>query len=171
MNDKSLNREKYWKSVFSEAAQKYESDDQISLWTEHGLYRRIELCFRILDKHLNGSERILDVGCGPGPYCRILAERGYSVVGLDYSESVLRQGSRSERPLWFNRRRYNPFKLRHLLQQHGFRNIQFQGVYIFPKYARFLERLFDRLDTKFGIRFLIAAQAFVIVASIGEERR
>lgn len=36
--------------------------------------------------HLNGSEiSILDLGCGPGLYCELLAERGHHVTGMDFS--------------------------------------------------------------------------------------
>jgi ubiquinone/menaquinone biosynthesis C-methylase UbiE len=253
MDDSLLKRERYWKTIFSEAAHKYESDDQISLWTEQGLYRRVEACLRILEKHLTGVERILDAGCGPGTYCRILAERGYSVVGLDYSEPGIRKAieksegkhirysigdiyslpfkdssfdtvicvgafqyitneeeavielrrilrnkpgllvlitlnslsvkalydkiatslfrnNKGENSRSVYSRKYNPFKFESLLKQKGFKRVRFQGVYILPKYARFLEGVFDKLNTKFSIPFLMAAHAFVIVASIGEGR-
>ncbi|MGD2164575.1 MAG: class I SAM-dependent methyltransferase [Anaerolineae bacterium] len=38
------------------------------------------------------SARFLDVGCGTGRHALALAQRGYSVVGLDLSESMVRQG-------------------------------------------------------------------------------
>jgi len=38
------------------------------------------------------SKRILDVGCGSGRHTLELARRGYAVVGVDLSESMLAQG-------------------------------------------------------------------------------
>ena len=38
------------------------------------------------------SKRILDVGCGNGRHTLELARRGYAVVGIDLSESMLAQG-------------------------------------------------------------------------------
>ena len=37
------------------------------------------------------DQRVLDLGCGTGRYCILLAERGASVVGLDPSEKMLEQ--------------------------------------------------------------------------------
>jgi ubiquinone/menaquinone biosynthesis C-methylase UbiE len=37
------------------------------------------------------DQRVLDVGCGTGRYCVLLAERGASVVGLDPSAKMLEQ--------------------------------------------------------------------------------
>ncbi len=37
------------------------------------------------------GQRVLDLGCGTGRYCTLLAKRGASVVGLDPSEEMLKQ--------------------------------------------------------------------------------
>jgi malonyl-CoA O-methyltransferase len=37
------------------------------------------------------GQRILDIGCGTGRYCVLLAERGATVVGLDPSQGMLEQ--------------------------------------------------------------------------------
>jgi SAM-dependent methyltransferase len=34
--------------------------------------------------------RVLDLGCGPGLYCKNLARRGFSVAGVDWSENSIR---------------------------------------------------------------------------------
>lgn len=40
------------------------------------------------------GKRILDVGCGTGRYCTLLAERGALVVGIDPSSQMLEQARR-----------------------------------------------------------------------------
>jgi SAM-dependent methyltransferase len=38
-----------------------------------------------IESHLHEKADILDLGCGPGLYCELLAEHGYSVFGVDVS--------------------------------------------------------------------------------------
>ena len=45
---------------------------------------------------LQPGERVLDVGCGPGRHARVLAERGFDVVGVDISArfiEIAREGA------------------------------------------------------------------------------
>jgi SAM-dependent methyltransferase len=44
------------------------------------------------------SRRILDLGCGPGQHARLLASRGFEVVGIDGSPSMLEKARESEVP-------------------------------------------------------------------------
>jgi SAM-dependent methyltransferase len=39
--------------------------------------------------HLRRGSRLLDLGCGPGLYCKALAERGFAVTGVDWSENSI----------------------------------------------------------------------------------
>lgn len=40
-----------------------------------------------IETHLHdGQNTILDLGCGPGLYCEVVAEHGHLVTGVDYSE-------------------------------------------------------------------------------------
>jgi trans-aconitate methyltransferase len=54
----------------------------------------------IADLELDGSERILDLGCGEGMLSAALAERvpSGSVVGLDSSEDMIKAARKRERP-------------------------------------------------------------------------
>ena len=49
----------------------------------------------------NGAEplRVLDVGTGPGFYAVILAERGFRVTAIDFSENMLAEARRNAGPL------------------------------------------------------------------------
>ena len=61
------------------------------------------------------STRILDIGCGTGRHSIELAKRGYTVVGIDLSESLLKRAKEkaSER------------KLQIVFQKHDARNLPF----------------------------------------------
>jgi len=39
--------------------------------------------------HLAPDSRVVDLGCGPGLYCRHLASRGLAVTGIDFSENSI----------------------------------------------------------------------------------
>jgi len=48
-----------------------------------------------IETHLHeGQNTILDLGCGPGLYCEILAEHGHLVTGVDYSKRSVAYATR-----------------------------------------------------------------------------
>lgn len=56
----------------------------------------------ILDKYIEllnipPGGRVLDIGCGTGAFVYCLAERGYQVVGVDFSSSMLQAARKSTR--------------------------------------------------------------------------
>jgi len=84
--------EKNWKETFSKSAKSGGEDYEISLWTREGLenYRKYFLeYFRPHIQKDNSQILVLDVGCGPGTYALLLAEKGFQVQGVDYSEEVI----------------------------------------------------------------------------------
>jgi len=48
----------------------------------------------ILENCKNNTKRILDIGCGSGRYARALSEQGFEVIGVDKSESQIKQASK-----------------------------------------------------------------------------
>jgi ubiquinone/menaquinone biosynthesis C-methylase UbiE len=44
------------------------------------------------------NQRVLDVGCGTGRYCELLAKRGAKVVGIDPSSKMLEHAKRKITP-------------------------------------------------------------------------
>jgi ubiquinone/menaquinone biosynthesis C-methylase UbiE len=48
----------------------------------------------ILKKAPNQKMKILDLGCGPGLYSDLLAQKGHSVVGVDFSENSIQYAKR-----------------------------------------------------------------------------
>lgn len=54
--------------------------------------RRFILDAPMLERsQLSGAKDVLDVGCGEGRFCRLLAARGVTTVGIDTAESLIRQ--------------------------------------------------------------------------------
>ena len=75
-----------WQARFERFGRGYQADHLVSGWSESGLERRLALFAQLLTEHnLQGSARILDVGCGAGTYVRFLGRNGFRAVGLDYS--------------------------------------------------------------------------------------
>lgn len=48
----------------------------------------------ILEQTGNPRMKILDLGCGPGLYAELLAQKGHSVTGVDFSENSIQYASR-----------------------------------------------------------------------------
>ncbi len=43
---------------------------------------------RLLQRHLNNNDTVLDYGCGPGFLIKMLLDSGFRVAGLDYSQAT-----------------------------------------------------------------------------------
>jgi 2-polyprenyl-3-methyl-5-hydroxy-6-metoxy-1,4-benzoquinol methylase len=48
----------------------------------------------ILERTDHPEMKILDLGCGPGLYAELLAQKGHSVIGVDYSENSIQYATR-----------------------------------------------------------------------------
>ncbi len=78
--------ERQWQGRFERFATRHKPDHLVSGWSAAGLRRRVATFEALLDRGLLGEgTRALELGCGAGTYVRLLAKRGYPVVGLDYS--------------------------------------------------------------------------------------
>lgn len=51
--------------------------------------------FMIQTMHLTGKERILDLACGYGRHALSLAQRGYTVVGVDITKEYIEDARKS----------------------------------------------------------------------------
>jgi len=76
VNDRSLWEEQagWWQQGFTDGADP-EYEEQI---------------LPLIDRHLTGSRRILDIGCGEGQAARRLTALGAEVIGLDPTRAQLR---------------------------------------------------------------------------------
>lgn len=52
-------------------------------------------CISLCQTYLHTNSRILDLGCGSGHASLTLAQLGYNVVGIDFSESMIKQAQRN----------------------------------------------------------------------------
>ena len=48
----------------------------------------------ILERTDNPEMKILDLGCGPGLYAELLAQKGHSIIGVDYSENSIQYATK-----------------------------------------------------------------------------
>ena len=61
-----------------------------SLTTDVEYQKRADYLEELFKKHFNGKpELICELGCGTGTMCNILSDRGYDMIGIDMSESML----------------------------------------------------------------------------------
>jgi len=72
----------WYESLFENYAQKYDKECYV-----HGTLGECDFIEQELNHNRNA--RILDVGCGTGRHSIELAKRGYSITGIDLSESQL----------------------------------------------------------------------------------
>lgn len=74
----------WYQELFSNYAEKYESESFV-----HGTQGEVDF----IEKEINYNKKIkiLDIGCGTGRHAIELAKRGYSVIGVDLSEAMLKK--------------------------------------------------------------------------------
>ena len=85
----TTSQESYWQRLFNSYAC-HSEDHLISGWSREGWQQRMAAYFTELKAvGLPEGSLVLDLGCGSGSYCRILAERGYRTVGMDYARKVV----------------------------------------------------------------------------------
>ncbi len=92
MSDKGEGFETRWRRRFESWGQQQGSDAAVAGWSESGLASRLAN-FERLWSPPSPAGVWLDAGCGAGTYARLLADRGATVVGTDYSLPSLRKAS------------------------------------------------------------------------------
>ena len=53
----------------------------------------------LLDRYVPGAKRILELGCGTGIHAALLAEKGFSIHGVDMSSSMIEKAQERRRTL------------------------------------------------------------------------
>jgi ubiquinone/menaquinone biosynthesis C-methylase UbiE len=89
-----------WREIYEENATKDIPIHEMSCWTEQGFHELFKTTFEIL-KNLKGVKTVLDVGCGPGAYCRELQKKGYDPTGIDYAENVIKKAQKNHPEIKF----------------------------------------------------------------------
>jgi len=77
-----MDNKKWYEILFENYGQKYDNES----FTKGTLG---ECDFIEQELQFDKSLKILDVGCGTGRHCIELSKRGYSITGIDFSESLL----------------------------------------------------------------------------------
>lgn len=79
---------KYWNT----RAEGYAMSSREELDGESRKYWEEELC-RLLDG--KNYQKVLDIGCGPGFFSVLLAQMGYEVTAVDYTENMLEEAKKN----------------------------------------------------------------------------
>ncbi|MGV8161732.1 MAG: class I SAM-dependent methyltransferase [Candidatus Nanoarchaeia archaeon] len=79
-----------WHEIYEKNAQKELPDHLMSCWTKED-FDNLLITTKALVRDMRGKsiKTVLDIGCGPGHYCKILHDLGYDVTGVDYSKKTI----------------------------------------------------------------------------------
>ncbi|MFA5008040.1 MAG: class I SAM-dependent methyltransferase [Candidatus Omnitrophota bacterium] len=75
------------KKAWDENWKPYESEELMEIFT----YPRVKKQLALYIKYISKEGKILEGGCGLGPYLIYLHNKGYDVVGVDYNEDPLKK--------------------------------------------------------------------------------
>ncbi len=98
VENQDMNKKDWWKSLFD---QKY-LDTYLSGLTPERTVQETD--FVIKAASLKPSDKILDLACGHGRHSIELSKRGFTVVGLDYSEPFLKKAKKDAKQAGVNAR-------------------------------------------------------------------
>jgi len=73
------------RALYSELVKYY---DRIYWWKDYS--QEVDFLTKVLKRYEVRGKRILEVACGTGNHTKILAAKGYEVVGVDISDEMLR---------------------------------------------------------------------------------
>ncbi|MBK9568318.1 MAG: methyltransferase domain-containing protein [Saprospiraceae bacterium] len=77
-----MSKKQWYETLFENYGQKYDNE----VFTEGTLG---ECAFIEKEIHFNKELKIIDVGCGTGRHSIELTKRGYDIIGIDLSDSML----------------------------------------------------------------------------------
>jgi ubiquinone/menaquinone biosynthesis C-methylase UbiE len=79
-----------WLEIYEKNAEKDIPEYLMSEWTKDD-FESLFIMTKALVRDMRGKKikTVLDIGCGPGYYCKFLHDAGYDVLGCDYSQKVL----------------------------------------------------------------------------------
>jgi len=86
-----------WREIFDCKASLNIPEHEMSCWSKEGYDELLDVTKKIFfdlkksenDSAKNEIKNVLDVGCGPGAYCKFFKEQGLEVLGVDYSENTI----------------------------------------------------------------------------------
>jgi len=89
--------EKDWHKKYSDIARAEKENHEMCFATRGGVMGYVDYFFTYFARYItpnNSNIRVLDVGCGPGIFSRELAEKGFQVDSIDYSESMIKEAAK-----------------------------------------------------------------------------
>lgn len=72
-------------SVFNKYSQYYDL-----LYKDKDYQAEVDYIHELIQRNNPGAETVLDLGCGTGLHAFLLSKKGYKVVGVDFSEEMIR---------------------------------------------------------------------------------
>ena len=89
MNDISKKVSSLWRRHFEDISSQWDDYYKGSDYDSYAKQERARYAVSFVEKYVPGGKRVLDVGCGTGQVACMLAEKGYEVVGIDYSPEMI----------------------------------------------------------------------------------
>lgn len=83
-----MSMDEAWREVYEKKASEDLPEHEMACWSKQGFEELVVMTDNIVNS-LKGIKTILDVGCGPGTYCRMFHTQGYNITGVDYSEKMI----------------------------------------------------------------------------------
>lgn len=71
-------------SVFKDYSRYYDL-----LYSDKDYYQEVEYIHQLIQKECPGASSILNLGCGTGKHDLLLAEKGYTIIAVDLSETMI----------------------------------------------------------------------------------
>ncbi|MGV8168853.1 MAG: class I SAM-dependent methyltransferase [Candidatus Nanoarchaeia archaeon] len=85
-----MDMDKSWHKVYEKNAKEDLPEHLMSCWTKE-VFDILVTSTKAILRDMKGKniKTILDLGCGPGAYCKMLHDMGFEVTGADYSASTV----------------------------------------------------------------------------------
>lgn len=86
---------KQWQDFFQEHSSDWDEYYSGTDYASYAKQMRARYAIELVERYVSPGKRLLDIGCGTGWVSCILAQRGYEVIGVDFSERMIELANRN----------------------------------------------------------------------------